>query len=158
GDADAGNSGRAVDREPKLDGRVLVRLAPARGDDIAEPLAECLRRVDPPIAVLAGHLDDEPIARLARRLGPDRVMGREKGGPVSVAAGPLRDAVEIGGPEAELVGPPAEQVDVLGGAKVEDVTIKLGNAKDDDRLRRLLDVAAKLGADLFRGDLLETGV
>ena len=82
----------------------------------------------------------------------------QQGRPVGVALGPAANALEVVGPVGELIRPPGEQEDVLGGAQLQDVAVDLRRAGRRRRRVRLLDLAAEVGADLVGRDLLQPGL
>src|SRR5262249_28445462 len=108
-------------------------------------------------AALPAHLRDQAIGRLPLGLGPDGVMEGEEPGPVDLLR-PAAHAVEVLGAEAQLIGPPAEQEDVLGRPQLQEAAVDLLEPEDGDAHPALLDLAPQLLLDLLAGDLLEPGM
>src|SRR4029077_4552053 len=77
--------------------------------------------------------------------------------PVGVVGGPSADFLQVQRAVGQLVGPPGQKIDVLGGAQLEDALVDFGQAKGDDAGAGALDVAAELVFDLSGGDGFETG-
>ena len=72
--------------------------------------------------------------------------------PVHLARRPALDLVQVLGAVGELIRAPAEQVDVLRGAQVEQLGRDLIDAEDDDAMAAALDLGAEFLLDFFLGD------
>src|SRR5215212_8025528 len=102
-----------------------------------QPFPKRLAGIDPAVAVLAGHLHDEPERRFALWLRPHRMVDLEQTAPIDIALRPFADAVEIAGAKAEFSRAPAEEIDVFGCPQVEERTVDFRNPEDDDAAFRL---------------------
>ena len=74
GESHAAHGRRLVDGQPDFDGGVLLDGPPARRQLARQAAGQRLARILTQVAVLAGHLRDEVVGRLALGLGVNAVV------------------------------------------------------------------------------------